>query len=300
MLAGRRVPAPASGHRSRSSRHARRDRGVAISTASRYVDAERASGRGRRAPTSRCPFGGVPVGDQGARAGRGLALHRGVARLPATASPPTRAPSSSGCSSAAARCRSGQTTASEFGGLNVSVTKLNGVTHNPWRHGRTVGGSSGGSARRGRRRARQPRDRRRRRRLDPHPRRLHRAARHEGHLRPHPARPARVHAARTPSCSATSPRSVRDAARYFDVCARLRPARPVEPARSTGGWEAGLGTHDLRGQAGRRSSRTSAASRSSRASRTASAPRPAALIADTGMVRGRPRRRRCRTSPRSG
>ena len=40
----------------------------------------------------------------------------------------------------------GLTTASEFGGLNVSVTKLNGVTHNPWRHGRTVGGSSGGSA----------------------------------------------------------------------------------------------------------------------------------------------------------
>ncbi len=40
----------------------------------------------------------------------------------------------------------GQTTASEFGGLNVSVTKLNGVTHNPWRRGRTAGGSSGGSA----------------------------------------------------------------------------------------------------------------------------------------------------------
>ncbi|MDP1806192.1 MAG: amidase, partial [Acidimicrobiales bacterium] len=39
-----------------------------------------------------------------------------------------------------------QTTASEFGGLNVSVTKINGVTHNPWRRGRTVGGSSGGSA----------------------------------------------------------------------------------------------------------------------------------------------------------
>ena len=35
---------------------------------------------------------------------------------------------------------------SEFGGLNVSVTKINGVTHNPWRHGRTVGGSSSGSA----------------------------------------------------------------------------------------------------------------------------------------------------------
>ena len=40
----------------------------------------------------------------------------------------------------------GQTTASEFGGLNVSITKINGVTHNPWRHGRTVGGSSTGSS----------------------------------------------------------------------------------------------------------------------------------------------------------
>jgi Asp-tRNA(Asn)/Glu-tRNA(Gln) amidotransferase A subunit family amidase len=40
----------------------------------------------------------------------------------------------------------GQTTASEFGGLNVSVSKLHGITHNPWRTGRTAGGSSGGSA----------------------------------------------------------------------------------------------------------------------------------------------------------
>ena len=38
------------------------------------------------------------------------------------------------------------TTASEFGGLNVSTTRLNGTTHNPWRLGRTAGGSSGGSA----------------------------------------------------------------------------------------------------------------------------------------------------------
>ncbi|MFM7068883.1 MAG: amidase [Actinomycetes bacterium] len=40
----------------------------------------------------------------------------------------------------------GMTTASEFGGLNVSVTKLNGETHSPWQRGRTVGGSSSGSA----------------------------------------------------------------------------------------------------------------------------------------------------------
>lgn len=40
----------------------------------------------------------------------------------------------------------GQTNASEFGGLNVSVNKLYGITHNPWQPGRTAGGSSGGSA----------------------------------------------------------------------------------------------------------------------------------------------------------
>jgi aspartyl-tRNA(Asn)/glutamyl-tRNA(Gln) amidotransferase subunit A len=39
-----------------------------------------------------------------------------------------------------------QTTASEFGGVNVTRTALNGTTHNPWRHGLTPGGSSGGSA----------------------------------------------------------------------------------------------------------------------------------------------------------
>lgn len=40
----------------------------------------------------------------------------------------------------------GQTTASEFGGLNVSITPLNGVTRNPWDRTRSTGGSSAGSA----------------------------------------------------------------------------------------------------------------------------------------------------------
>lgn len=40
----------------------------------------------------------------------------------------------------------GQTTASEFGGVNLTRTKLHGATHNPWQQGRTPGGSSGGSA----------------------------------------------------------------------------------------------------------------------------------------------------------
>ena len=40
----------------------------------------------------------------------------------------------------------GQTTASEFGGVNLTRTRLHGATHNPWDHERTPGGSSGGSA----------------------------------------------------------------------------------------------------------------------------------------------------------
>jgi Asp-tRNA(Asn)/Glu-tRNA(Gln) amidotransferase A subunit family amidase len=40
----------------------------------------------------------------------------------------------------------GLTTASEFGGVNLTRTKLNGATRNPWNIERTPGGSSGGSA----------------------------------------------------------------------------------------------------------------------------------------------------------
>jgi len=40
----------------------------------------------------------------------------------------------------------GQTTSSEFGMVNLTRTELHGATHNPWRHGTTPGGSSGGSA----------------------------------------------------------------------------------------------------------------------------------------------------------
>jgi aspartyl-tRNA(Asn)/glutamyl-tRNA(Gln) amidotransferase subunit A len=40
----------------------------------------------------------------------------------------------------------GQTIASEFGGLNVSISRLNGVTGNAWDKTKTAGGSSGGSA----------------------------------------------------------------------------------------------------------------------------------------------------------
>ena len=52
------------------------------------------------------PFGGVPDRRQGARPGRGLARHRGVARLQGPRSPPTPAPPSSASSATAARCSS--------------------------------------------------------------------------------------------------------------------------------------------------------------------------------------------------
>jgi hypothetical protein len=80
----------------------------------------------------------------------------------------------------------GQTTASEFGGINCTYTRLHGATSNPYDLERTPGGSSGGSAASvsggllpictgGRRR-----------RVDPDPGRLHRAVRPEGDLRSHP------------------------------------------------------------------------------------------------------------------
>ncbi len=47
---------------------------------------------------------------------------------------------------AAGAVLAGQTTASEFGGINCTSTRLHGATSNPYDHERTPGGSSGGSA----------------------------------------------------------------------------------------------------------------------------------------------------------
>jgi aspartyl-tRNA(Asn)/glutamyl-tRNA(Gln) amidotransferase subunit A len=91
------------------------------------------------------PFGGVPIGvkelDQ-------------VAGWPYThASVPFKDDIATTTSTQVHRLRelggvvlAGQTTASEFGGVNVTRTNLHGTTHNPWQLGRTPGGSSGGSA----------------------------------------------------------------------------------------------------------------------------------------------------------
>lgn len=208
------------------------------------VDSERALQAAERADVSR-PFGGVPVGVKELEPVTGwpdteasLVFRDRVATRTSTAVERLL-----GAGGAVAV---GLTTASEFGGLNVSVTKLNGVTHNPWRHGRSVGGSSAGSA-----------------------------AAVAGGLVPLATGGDGGGSIRIPAgytgllgmkgtygriprgpnayfrpgtvvlgCLA---RSVRDAARYFDVCAGHDSRDPWSlPARP--GWESGLGANDLAGR----------------------------------------------------
>jgi aspartyl-tRNA(Asn)/glutamyl-tRNA(Gln) amidotransferase subunit A len=135
----------------------------------------------------------------------------------------------------------GQTTSSEFGGVNCTRTVLNGVTHNPWQHGRTPGGSSGGTAAA----------------VAGGLITLGTASDGGGSIRipagftgtlglkgtygriPH-APGARVGA--MTSVYGCISRSVRDTARWFDVCNGFDPREPLSLPRVSG-WEAGLGTH---------------------------------------------------------
>jgi aspartyl-tRNA(Asn)/glutamyl-tRNA(Gln) amidotransferase subunit A len=135
----------------------------------------------------------------------------------------------------------GLTTASEFGGVNVTRTVLNGTTHNPWQHGRTPGGSSGGSASAvagglvtiatggdGGGSIRIPAGFTGLVGLKATFGRIPLAPRHEiGNYTV------------AIGCMA---RSVRDTARWFDVCNGHDPRDPFSLPR-VGGWEAGLGAH---------------------------------------------------------
>ncbi len=208
-----------------------------------FVDGERALAKARAADVSR-PFGGVPVGIKGLEP---------VAGWPFTEGSLVFADRVVGWSSTLVQRLVGragavpvaQTTTSEFGGLNVSVNRIDGVTHNPWRHGHTAGGSSGGSA-----------------------------AAVAGGLLPlatggdgggsiripagytgllgmkgtygriprGPHTPLRPHTL-VLGCLA---RSVRDAARFFDVCAGHDSSDPSS-LPSPRGWEAGLGSRNLGG-----------------------------------------------------
>jgi Asp-tRNA(Asn)/Glu-tRNA(Gln) amidotransferase A subunit family amidase len=140
----------------------------------------------------------------------------------------------------------GQTTASEFGGLNVSVSKLHGVTHNPWQSGRTAGGSSGGSAAAvagglvtlatggdGGGSIRIPAG-------------YAGLVGMKGTFGRIPRSP-RAYTRPNTVVLGNLARSVRDAARYYDVCSGYHGADPSTLPKHPG-FEAGLGTHELRGR----------------------------------------------------
>ena len=130
----------------------------------------------------------------------------------------------------------GLTTASEFGGVNVTRTKLHGTTHSPWQHGKTPGGSSGGTAAAVS---------------------LGTAGDGGGSIRIPagftgmvglkatigriPRGPMAQYGNLTVTIGCIS-RSVRDTARWFDVTNGFDARDPLSLPRETG-WEAGLGTH---------------------------------------------------------
>ncbi|MGZ8764131.1 MAG: amidase [Acidimicrobiia bacterium] len=208
------------------------------------VDADRARAAAADADLSK-PFGGVPTG---------IKELESVAGWPYTeASLVFRDRMASYTTTNVARLLDrggavpvGQTTASEFGGLNVSVTKLNGVTHNPWQHGRTVGGSSSGSAAA----------------VSGGLVSLATGGDGGGSIRI-PAGytgllgmkgtfgriPRSPNAFMRPNTVVLGnlARSVRDAARYYDVCSGYDPADPSSLPKHPG-FEARLGTHDLTGK----------------------------------------------------
>ena len=108
-----------------------------------FVDAEGALERAEAADVA-LPLGGVPVGVKELHQVEGWPdTHASLLFADRTA--PSDGTMVARLKAAGANLV-GLTTASEFGGLNCSTTKLNGITRNPWRRDATPGGSSGGSA----------------------------------------------------------------------------------------------------------------------------------------------------------
>ena len=108
-----------------------------------FLDAEGARRRAASADVS-LPFGGVPIGVKELDHVEGwpytqasVPLRDQIARYDATKITRLRN---------AGAVLVGLTTASEFGGVNLTRTHLNGTTGNPWQADRTPGGSSGGTA----------------------------------------------------------------------------------------------------------------------------------------------------------
>ena len=109
-----------------------------------FLDPEGALQRAKSADISK-PFGGVPLGVKELDAVQGWPYTEACVvfadRKARHTSIMVERATQIGGANAIGLC-----TASEFGGVNVTRTVLNGATHNPWKFGTTPGGSSGGSA----------------------------------------------------------------------------------------------------------------------------------------------------------
>jgi aspartyl-tRNA(Asn)/glutamyl-tRNA(Gln) amidotransferase subunit A len=210
-----------------------------------FLDREQAEQSARTADVSR-PFGGVPIGVKELDSVQGW---------PDThASVPLKDQIAGHTSTMVTRMRDdggavlvGQTNASEFGGVNLTRTKLHGTTHNPWQHDRTPGGSSGGTAAA----------------VSGGIITLATAGDGGGSIRIPagftglvglkatigriPLGPRAKYGNLTVTIGCLS-RSVRDTARWFDVCNGFDARDPLSLPRVEG-WERGLGTHldELRG-----------------------------------------------------
>lgn len=209
-----------------------------------FLDPEPARAAAATADVAK-PFGGVPTGI------KELEPVAGWPRTEASLVFRDRVSSDTGVNVQRLRDRGGvvmvgQTTASEFGGLNVSVTRLHGVTHNPWRHDRTVGGSSGGSAAAvagglvslatggdGGGSIRIPAG-------------FTGLIGMKGTFGRIPRSP-RAYTRPNTIVLGNLARSVRDAARYFDVCGGYHGGDPSALPKHPE-FEAGLGTHELAGR----------------------------------------------------
>ncbi len=209
-----------------------------------FVDPERARAAAAAADTS-LPFGGVPVGvkeltDVAGWPATEASLVYKDRIATKTATMVQRLADDGGA------VLTGLCTASEFGGLNVSTTRLHGTTHNPWQRGRTAGGSSGGSAAAvaaglfpiatggdggGSIRI---------------PAAFNGLVGMKGTAGRIPRGPRTMISPLTVVIGCLS-RSVRDIARWYDVCAGYDSRDPYSLPK-VAGWERDLGTHDLKGK----------------------------------------------------
>src|SRR3954447_17896835 len=109
-----------------------------------FTPREDAEAAARAADVSK-PFGGVPIGVKELDHVTGWPYNHASVPLRDDVSDVTSTMVER-ITGAGGAVLAGQTTASEFGGGNVTRTVLHGTTHNPWEHGRTPGGGAGGPA----------------------------------------------------------------------------------------------------------------------------------------------------------